>query len=396
MPHAYRERWDYTVSVPIHNQGTRGGMKIIAVQTGLSPRSVLGGSITDRKFLTQLADHGVEVHILVEAGEPVVEHPNFRVHYWRRGLLKKLPYSGNVGVYFYLRRLLRHMDGVDWIRFNSPYAVGIGTVLAAGDYRIWGSWLHLEDRPFWRWVDSWLPKRCDLITCLSRDTRSDLVERCPAADHPRNIVVPIGIETDRFSPDPSSRVYMRQKLGFPNDAVVIMFAGVLQPRKGISDLLRTWSLLGSRPDIRLLIIGRYIPGYEGLYFAVQDLAKRDPRVVYIERVPHEEMHMYLQAADIFFFPTRLEGFGIVVGEAMACALPVVTTEAKGVREVVLQGETALVVPVGDTHSMAEALFKLIEDKDLRTRLGTAGRERIAKDFGWSTIVSKLMEALLSM
>ena len=111
-------------------------MRIVAVQTGLSPKSVLGGTITDREFLTRIADRGVDVHLLVEHGEPVVEHPNFTPHTWRRRLRKKLPYIGNMDVALDLRHLLRRLPPVDWIRFNSPYSVGVGAVTSSAGHRI--------------------------------------------------------------------------------------------------------------------------------------------------------------------------------------------------------------------------------------------------------------------
>ena len=142
-------------------------MRIVAVQTGLSPNSVLGGTITDREFLTRVADRGVEVHILVEDdGQPVIAHPNFVVHRWRRRLRKRWPYIGNADVALDLRQLLRTIGPVDWIRFNSPYSVGIGVALGRSGHRVWGSYLHMEDRAFWRFVDRRLPAHCDLITCL--------------------------------------------------------------------------------------------------------------------------------------------------------------------------------------------------------------------------------------
>src|SRR5213080_2427556 len=110
-------------------------MRLIAVQTGLSPHSVLGGTITDREVLTRLADRGVEVHVLAEAGEPIIEHENLVPHYWRRRLRKRVPYMSNIDVALDLGPLLQQVGPVDWIRFNSPYGVGIGTVLAAGKRR---------------------------------------------------------------------------------------------------------------------------------------------------------------------------------------------------------------------------------------------------------------------
>lgn len=366
-------------------------MRMVAVQTGLSPQSVLGGTITDREFLTRVADRGVDVHVLVEDGEPVVAHPNFTVHRWHRRLRKRLPYVGNLDVALDLRRLLGRLPPVDWIRFNSPYVVGVGTLAASGGHRVWGSYLHLEDRPVWRLVDRWLPAHCDLITCLSPDTRDDLVRACPRAGDDRTIVVPMGIDVQRFDRAMSRRNEIRARLAVGESDVLILFAGVLNPRKGIADLVASWRLLGAMPGIRLLIIGKPAAVHESALVA--ELAASDQRVTHLAGVPYEEIPAYFCASDVFFFPSHLEGYGIVVGEAMASRLPVVTTRAKGIRGVVAEGETALVGDVGDVPAHAAHLRRLAGNAAERRTLGEAGRRRIESHFDWDGIIDSLMEVL---
>ncbi|MBX6332130.1 MAG: glycosyltransferase family 4 protein [Gemmatimonadaceae bacterium] len=366
-------------------------MRIVAVQTGLNPKSVLGGTITDREFLTRLADRGAEVHVVAEAGEPVVEHRNFVVHHWRRRIRKRVPYVGNVDVAIDLRRLLRRIGPVDWVRFNSPYSVGMGTVASANGHRIWGSYLHIENFPTWRVIDRILPRYCDLITCLSADTRRDLVARCPRADHAGTIVVPMGIDTRRFETVQRSRADVRAALGIGPDDVVILFVGVLIPRKGIADLVAAWRMLGARPGGRLLMIAK--PSAPQETQMVRELAQDDARVTHLEGVPYEQIPEYFRASDVFFFPSHLEGYGIVVGEAMASGLPVVTTRAQGIREVIADGETALTAEVGEVRTLAAHLDRLLGDPALRRRLGDAGRRRIATCFAWDAIMDRLVHAL---
>ena len=366
-------------------------MRIVAVQTGLSPKSVLGGTITDREFLTRIADRGVDVHVLAEHGEPIVDHPNFTPHTWRRRLRKKLPYIGNMDVALDLRQLLKRLPPVDWIRFNSPYSVGLGAVTSSAGHRIWGSYLHLEDRPFWRMVDRWLPPRCDLITCLSPDTRNDLVRACPRVDHDRTIIIPMGIDAARFDRARPHRAAVRAKLGIGPDEVLVLYVGVLSRRKGVSDLVAAWRRMTDTPRARLLAIGK--PVEEDQAALITQLVAADARVTQLPGVPYEEMPDYFVAGDVFFFPSHLEGYGIVVGEAMASGMPVVTTRAKGIRGVIAEGETALAGDVGDVDAHAEHLRRVIDDEVLRRRLGDAGRRRIATHFAWDGIIDRLMLAL---
>jgi glycosyltransferase involved in cell wall biosynthesis len=369
-------------------------VRIVAVQTGLSPYSVLGGTITDREFLGRLADRGVEVHILAEAGEPIVEHQGFVHHYWRRrSRVSDVPYVANVDVAVDLRRLLKQLAPVDWVRFNSPYSVGLGTVLSGRGHRIWGSYLHCEgdDYPFRKWTDKWLPRFCTLVTCLSEDTRSDLLSRCRRLDRSHTAVLPVGIDTARLDKAKGSRERLRQQLGLAGAEIVVLYVGSLIPRKGIGDLVQAWKLLGPRPDIRLLVVGRPRSAPEGSL--ISTLVEADPRVTHVDLVPYEQMPEYFHASDIFLFPTHLEGQGIAVCEAMACALPVVTTRAKGVREVVVENETALVANVGDAGQLAGHLKRLIGDSDLRGALGMRGRNRVREIYDWERIMDSLMALL---
>jgi glycosyltransferase involved in cell wall biosynthesis len=366
-------------------------MRIIAVQTGLEPDTVLGGCITDREFLTRLADRGAEVHVLVEDGSPVVDHPNLFAHYWKRFSPKRLYYVSNLDVALGLRRLTKELGGVDWIRFNHPVVNGIGTTAVANGHRIWGSYLHCEDYAFWRFIDRWVPRRCDLITCLSDDTRREVIERCPQADHARNVVTPLGIDLNRIDSVQRPRGEIRGELGLSENDVLILFVGLLIPRKGIKDLVAAWRQLPSDPRIHLLLVAQPVMPEES--FLVDELVRSDYRVHHLKRVRYEQIPEYFRASDIFFFPTHREGFGIVVGEAMASRLPVVTTRAQGVRTVVAENETALVADVGRPDQLANQLKRLIADPDLRCTLGEAGRERVSTLFRWDVIVDALMSLL---
>jgi glycosyltransferase involved in cell wall biosynthesis len=369
-------------------------MRIVAVQTGLEADSVLGGEITDREFLLRLADCGAEIHVLtaLRPGHPVLEHKSVTPHYYHRGWYKKVPYSNNLDVARALPKLLREVGPVDWIRFNSPYANGAGALAASSGHKVWGSYLHLEDRPAWKLLDHLLPRHCALITCLSQDTRDDLVARCPRADGPQTVVLPMGIDMQRIDGHALERRRIRQELGIKEEEVVLLFVGVAIPRKGIAELVAAWNGLRVTEKVRLLIISK--PVAEAESKMIRELTLRDARVIHLSKVPYEMIPGYYWASDIFVFPTRREGFGIVVGEAMAAGLPVVTTRARGVRGVVAEGETALMSDVGDVRKLGEHLCALVNDPGHRRALGDAGRKRIEGLFSWPNILRSLLGHLV--
>jgi glycosyltransferase involved in cell wall biosynthesis len=100
------------------------------------------------------------------------------------------------------------------------------------------------------------------------------------------------------------------------------------------------------------------------------------KVVFAGRIPREEMHRYYSAADLFVFPGIGESLGMVFLEAQCCGLPVVACRTAGVPEVVADGDTGFLTPIGDMASFTGAVEKLLADDDLRTGMGRAARQYV--------------------
>jgi glycosyltransferase involved in cell wall biosynthesis len=99
----------------------------------------------------------------------------------------------------------------------------------------------------------------------------------------------------------------------------------------------------------------------------------------------------LVGADLFLLPSASESFGLSALEAMACHVPVIATAVGGLPEVVADGETGYLFPVGDVDSMAEAAIRLLSDDELRTRFGRAARRRAVEHFDQDRVVARYRE-----
>jgi len=108
-------------------------------------------------------------------------------------------------------------------------------------------------------------------------------------------------------------------------------------------------------------------------------------------VPHDELQRLYARAAVVACPSRREGFGVACLEAMAHARPVVATSVGGLRDLVVDGETGLVVPPGDPPALRAALERLLGDRELRRRLGDAGRERARRHFSWDAVTDATVE-----
>jgi glycosyltransferase involved in cell wall biosynthesis len=172
-------------------------------------------------------------------------------------------------------------------------------------------------------------------------------------------------------------------------AVELLFVGRLEPRKGIDTLLDAGiDLLRERPRARLRLAGADNP------YATDDprpYAERvdarlagEPdvrsRIVFEGEVSDERLDQLLAEADVFCAPSRYESFGLINVEAMMFARPVVSSRAGGIPEVVADGETGILVEVDDAGGLRDAMRRLVDDADLRARMGAAGRRRFEREF----------------
>jgi glycosyltransferase involved in cell wall biosynthesis len=109
-------------------------------------------------------------------------------------------------------------------------------------------------------------------------------------------------------------------------------------------------------------------------------------------VDHDDLDRLYARAAVFACPSRREGFGVACLEAMAHGRPVVATPVGGLRDLVLDGETGLVVPQQDPRALRSALERLLGDENLRRRLGAAGRERARQHFSWDAVTTQTIDA----
>ena len=209
-------------------------------------------------------------------------------------------------------------------------------------------------------------ERCDAVTAVSRflaDRVPTWFSPCPPVE-----VLPDFVDTRRFTPVPPA-------------GPVLVHVSNFRPVKRTSDAVRAFQLLRRRREARLLLIGT--GPEEG---AVRELALRlgvDKDVVFVGEDP--EVARHLNGAAVLLSTSEFEGFGMSLLEAMACGVPVVTTDSGGVREVV-DPSCAALAGVGDLEGLAEAADRILADPALARRMGTSGRKRAEDLFDVDRVV----------
>jgi glycosyltransferase involved in cell wall biosynthesis len=200
-----------------------------------------------------------------------------------------------------------------------------------------------------------------------------------------------GVDVEKFRPDPSLRAAVRAELGTPDDAVVAVMTGRLVAEKGYPELFRAAAQV---PTLHLWCVGSRLASDHadpiGADIAAAQAAM-GPRLHLLGYRP--DVHRLLAAADLFTLPSHREGMPRSIIEAMATALPVVATDIRGSREEVVQGETGLLVPVGDVPALAAALARLASDAEMRAGMGAAGRARALELYDERKVIARQIQIL---
>jgi len=169
----------------------------------------------------------------------------------------------------------------------------------------------------------------------------------------------------------------------PYDPPRILYVGLLTARKGVVDLLEASRLLRARGLAHELLLLGGTPD-EGPQAEAPVRAAADEHTRFLGTRPPDQMARAYAEADVFCLPSWWEAMPLSILEAMAAGLPVVASDVGDVSRSVRDGETGFVVPVQSPADLAGALEKLLADSELRTRMGTAGRARVARHFSSAT------------
>ncbi|HLH65751.1 MAG TPA: glycogen synthase [Solirubrobacteraceae bacterium] len=244
----------------------------------------------------------------------------------------------------------------------------------------------------------------DAVIAVSEASLNDILEAYPAIDPAVVHVVHNGIDTERWAPDHGTEALERN--GIDPRRPSVLFVGRITRQKGVDLLLRAAESLA--PDAQLILCAGE-PDTEQLSLqvrrAVERLKESRDGVVWIQRMlGRAELVQLLTHATVFACPSIYEPMGIVNLEAMACETAVVASDTGGIPEVVLDGETGLLValepgsedmgpadPDAFAAELAAALNELLRDPDRAAEMGRAGRRRAVERFGWPQAARRTVE-----
>ena len=343
-------------------------MRVVIDALGISqPGGGRTATLNQLRALLHL-DQDSEYLILLDREEPTLAAPNVRQvvagargrlasRLWAQMVLPGLVHRERVDLVHFIKNL-----GAFFVPCRSVVTVYDLSVLLCPEIYPW------SDRLYWRWVEPLTLRHANRVVAISNDTARDLMRFCELNRDRVEVIYP-GCD-EAFRPLPAEQVVaIRNKYGLPEQFV--LHVGSISRKKNLLPLVRAITLLQERGEtVRLVLVGRlYGKARDDELLRGLQGGELDSVVTWLGAVSAEDLPALYNAATLLAFPSLQEGFGLVPLEAMACGLPVVTSGAGAIGEVV--GKAARIVEAAsDAQAWVKALEQVLQDP----REGEAMRE----------------------
>jgi len=214
-------------------------------------------------------------------------------------------------------------------------------------------------------------------------------------------LIPLGVNIKRFEQKKDTSDIIK-KYGIQNKKIILTVSTLIYPYKGHDRVIKALSKVVVKiPDATYLIVGGG-PLKENLEDLVNKL-KLENHVIFVGQVEHKDIVKYYNLCDVFIMPSSedktkgyVEGFGLVYLEANACGKPAIGGNCGGTKDAIVDGVTGLLVDPLNIDEIADAIIKILTDKNYAKTLGEKGRERVKREFSWEKIAEKTRNLYLDI
>lgn len=242
-----------------------------------------------------------------------------------------------------------------------------------------------ESNFFYRKLISFSLNSCKKIVAVSADLANRIIQM--GIDPEKTIVLRNAVDIHRFKP--VKNIEMRNKYNIKENEILIVFAGHLEPFKGIFELLDAfYEIRKKNQNVKLVVIGGGQSEKE-----VKEIVSKynlNGHITFTGKISPDTIQNFYQMADIFTLPSYTEGLPLVVVEAMACGLPIVASCVGGIPEIVKNNENGFLIPPRNKEKLAQKLDILINNRELREKFGKKSVELIDNEFNIDKRVNKLI------
>lgn len=257
---------------------------------------------------------------------------------------------------------------------------------------------------FTLWLEKTAIEMANAVIAVSNETREDILRLFDVPEE-RVPVIYNGIDPDEYTPTFDKTTL--EKYGVDPDIPYVFFVGRITRQKGIIHLVNAIQYLDPNTQVVLCAGAPDTPEIAAEMEAAVNTAREEfgGKIVWIEEMvaTDEKIHLYSHAS-LFCTPSIYEPFGIINLEAMACETPVVASAVGGMKEIIIHGETGVLIPLEQqsespfeatdpaafASDLAAGINELMRDNDTRERMAKAGRERVLSTFSWSEIAKETL------
>lgn len=226
----------------------------------------------------------------------------------------------------------------------------------------------------------------DYILANSLSTKNTLLRNAPWLQAERIKVVYKGIHPEAYLTATDDRMRIREEFGIGPGEHLVGFVGQIDERKCIKDIIKSIPLvLQAMPNTKFLFVGK--GNLEDYLLEQRSQLGLTKEIIYAGF--RKDIPAIMKAIDLLILPSKAEGFGYVLIEAMAAAKPVVATNASSIPEIVQHGETGLLVPVHQPDKLAKAIVTILQDKNMAVLMGENGRDRMLANFTIDRMMSQI-------
>ena len=232
-------------------------------------------------------------------------------------------------------------------------------------------------------------KNADAFSAISSEIASEFTT---SGILPEKIyLIPNSVDTQRFIPiKPVEKKSLREKLGLSQNTKIAIYTGRLVSYKGLPLLLKVWNNIRHKHENVLLVLA----GTGGLDIHncevdLKEYVKNNELENFVRFTGAvQNVHEYLQASDIFVFPTENDAFPSSIVEAMACGLPVITTPVGAIKNIVTDGETGMLIQPSSFEQLYKVLDVMFSDSTLASRLGTSASQDVQYKYSTKSVTEK--------
>lgn len=386
-------------------------MRVMMLSWEYPPRIVGGISPHVYDLSQRLQAQGIEVHVITKATplapDEEVEPSGVQVH---RVHLDEVPNDFiheiqllNIATEKRVRKLLEDwrpggqptlFHAHDWLSLDSArelkyeYSLPLVATIHATEWGRHGG-IHNDTSTYIHEQEYWLTYEAWRVIVCSQFMKGE-VERQFASPGDKIDVIFNGVEPSKFEFewDEAEKQALRAKYASPDEKIVI-YVGRFVREKGIQVLLNSaHAVLSQNPNTRFLIVGG---GHRERFEEFVDWAGLRSHVTFTGFQSGRNLHQLYRIADVAVFPSLYEPFGIVALEAMAAGVPVVSSDAGGLKEVVLHDHTGTNAYASNPESLAWAISTVLRNPDRARDLNKNAQSRLHADFSWETIASQTIK-----